>query len=119
MTPEYCFNREKNYLHVTVTGMYSFKSIIEILQNIKSQCIVNNICNVLFDFSRVDGIIPFTDKYKIGEFVAENYSAKIKMTVVDKPENINKLAENVAVNRGGKVAVFNNQDRALEWLMNK
>jgi hypothetical protein len=120
MTPEYNFIRDKNYLHVSVTGKYSLRGIIEILQNIKKQCAVNSIHSVLFDFSRVDGLIPFTDKYKIGEFVADNFSGKIRMAVVDKTENIDKLGENVAVNRGGRVSVFSNTDVALEWLlMNK
>ena len=57
------------------------------------------------------------ERYLVGELVAAIFPPKYKIAVVYRKEHINKLMENVAVNRGAYLTVVGDEESATQWLL--
>lgn len=104
------------YLKIHLSGGNPVPEIPEILTTIKKLSGDNNCTRILVDaFDLPD--IPDMEKYNLGKLGAKMFGNKIKVAMLRKPEHINKLTENVAVNRGGRLNIVSNEDDALHWLL--
>ena len=56
------------------------------------------------------------DKFYLGEYAARVFGGKLKVAVVFPAKGITKFGENVAVNRGAKLAVLPTEQDAMRWL---
>ena len=57
------------------------------------------------------------DRFFVGEKIANVLGGKIKLAVVWPEKDINKFAENVAINRGGNICVVGDIETAKKWLL--
>lgn len=110
-----CINRG-NYLFVENPEPFSFKRALVNIQEVSDHCKRDSLDKVLFDMSDFHGHISILERYEIGKEIAKVLGPRIKMAVVTNFSVINYLMENSAVNRGAKIKVFSEMDKALEWL---
>jgi hypothetical protein len=118
MKSEYSFEKKDNYLVMKISGEYSIEDFMSFVEIIKNRCEKENINRVLVDTQNFTYTnVPTMDRFYIGENIAKFFGSKIKLAVVWPEEHINKFAENVAVNRGGRLFVTHSVNDAEEWLM--
>ena len=115
MTVDVKYIESSNYLSVSCLGRYDFEALKGAIDLISEHSLNLNCPTALIDYSVIDGKLSNADKYNIGEYIARKLSSRTKLAVVDKPENINKFGETVAVNRGAFVRVFSNKEDAVKW----
>lgn len=116
MTYSFTFYRKEGYLSFVVKGKYIFNELNDLIEVVRNKSDEFSCPKILFDFTAVEGLMPDLDKYKIGIKVAGEITGRIRMAIIDRPENINKFGETVSLNRGANVRVFNNNPLALQWL---
>ena len=110
-----CINRG-NYLFVENPEPFSFKRALATIQEISEHCKRDSLDKVLFDMRNFYGHISIPDRYEIGKEIAKVFGPKIQVAVVANFNVINYLMENSAVNRGARVKIFFEMEKALEWL---
>jgi hypothetical protein len=108
----------ENYMHIDVTGQYTFEKGNKVFQQLHSLCIDNKIDKLLVSSALVEGYSSTMERFEFGELIAKYFSYKVKFALVAKKDHFDKFAENVAVNRGASFAVFLDKTEALEWLNN-
>lgn len=107
----------ENYLYITTSNEYNKKEFISYIKTIKDECEKERIYNVLWNLLDMNGNIPQDiDRFYIGEAAAKVFEQKIKLAIVWHKQLINKFCENVAVNRGARLKVFDDVDAAKNWL---
>lgn len=119
MKSHFLFEREEKHLCIKVSGEYDFDDFITYLKIIYAKCENERIFNMLLNILEVEGIdVPILERYFLGVEVADQLSSKIKLAVVWHKEYTNYLAQSVALNEGGNIAVFGTVEPALNWLLN-
>jgi hypothetical protein len=111
--------RNKEFLEVIFTGERSFAAISHLIDIVYKQCQRNNLRRVLIDVSAAKGKWEDFDRFLAGERVSQVFGYHYKILAIDKEENINKFAENTAVNRGASFLVTPDKEKGLKWLLEK
>jgi len=76
-----------------------------------------NDCNkMLMDIRGVTGKISTWDRFKLAQYLLNNYGRNMRVVVVYRPEDVNRFFEDVVVNRGGKFRIFTDLASACKWL---
>jgi hypothetical protein len=104
-------------LFIRAAGHYSLENMKDLFATIVSKSEERGYNHVLLNTNAVAGSIPELDRFLLGEHAASLWRPKLKMAIVSQPENINKFAENVAVNRGANLQILDDDEKALEWLI--
>ena len=104
-------------LFIRAAGYYSLENMKDLFATIVSKSEECGYNHVLLNTNEVAGSIPELDRFLLGEHAASLWRPKLKMAIVSQPENINKFAENVAVNRGANLQILDDDEKALEWLI--
>ena len=112
----YTFENRGTYLLVEITEPISVKLLISVIQEMADFCQRENLNKVLIDMRTVQEEISIIDRYTLGVNVAKVMGSKITIAVVAPDALITRVAENAAVNRYGKLKVFSEIQKALEWL---
>jgi len=113
------YKRNKEFLDVIFSGERSFAAISDLIDIVYKQCQKNNLRRVLIDVSEAEGEWKDFDRFLAGEKVSQVFKHHYKILAIDKEENINKFAENTAVNRGADFLVTPDRKKGLEWLLEK
>src|SRR4030095_6920168 len=108
-----CKNRG-SYLLVEITER--LKITAAIFQDIVDACRSQKLNKVLVDLRMVQTGLSIFDRYKAGIYIATIIGPRIKVAVVAPDALITHVAENVAVNRYGKLKVYVELEQALDWL---
>jgi hypothetical protein len=112
----YTFENRGTYLLVEITEPISVKLLLSAIQEMADFCQRENLNKVLIDMRTVQEEISIIDRYTLGVNVAKVLGSKITIAVVAPDALITRVAENAAVNRYGKLKVFSDIQKALEWL---
>jgi len=112
----YTFENRGTYLLVEITEPISVKLLLSAIQEMADFCQRENLNKVLIDMRTVQEEISIIDRYTLGVNVAKVMGSKITIAVVAPDALITRVAENAAVNRYGKLKVFSEIQKALEWL---
>lgn len=109
---------QDNILLMTVTGPYSLSDFKEVIALLQVECDRRSKNLALVDITRVEmeGTMPGLDRFIIGELLADLLAPRIKLAAVAQPQIVNRMAENVAVNRGMRMLVFFTREEAIHWL---
>lgn len=70
---------------------------------------------VIIDFRGVEGTFDNFARFRVGELAAEKLR-HCRILSLARPKQINKLAENTAVNRGAQVMTTSDEAEGLAWL---
>lgn len=110
------FEINDDYVIMKPEGPYSLKIYKDALREAAKFCRKNNLKKILADISSRSDTIPAIDRFQLGIEMATILGQKIKMAILAPPAMIDKLGENSAVNRGGRVFVTSSREQALQWL---
>ena len=112
----YTCQNKGEYLLEEASGNYSLNFLVSIIHDLADRCQKENLNKALLDLRNVEGNHSILDRYRFGVEIANAWGPKIKVVTVARPEAINKMGENTAVNRGANVWVTSDMDIALQWL---
>lgn len=110
------FENKGQYLLMTPSRDYSLSNYKEALGEASALCKQYRLTKILADARTINQSIPEFDRFELGVEIAKKLGANIKLAILMPVGIIDKLGENAAVNRGGKVYVTSNMDAALDWL---
>ncbi len=79
-------------------------------------CQQNGLTKIAADIRRLERHIPILDKYELGVHIAQTLGHRIKLAILAPGQMIDKVGENAAVNRGGRVLVTEDAGEAARWL---
>jgi hypothetical protein len=110
------YENRGSYLFVTITEPYSLHGTLLFLVDMAGQFLQAHLEKALIDGSRLEGHISIWDRYQIGREYVRVIDPKIGIALVVPPGLINRVLENVIVNRSGTLRVFHEMEPALKWL---
>ena len=115
-TMETQFFDQGDILLVVCKGEWIPDGVTRMLEGVREKTLALNQSRVLLDWRGVSK--PEKNYYRIrgGVEVAEIVPRHVRLAVVYHQALINKLAENVAVNRGAGFRVCGDWDEAMGWL---
>ena len=112
------FENRSNYFHATVTGTNSSEVVLQYMTEVLQECTRQNCFRVLIEEILVGprlnpmeifSVMSEGSMKALGRFEAIAYVDEIMGDMAE-------FAENVAVNRGMPVSMFNDVDAAQKWL---
>jgi hypothetical protein len=115
----YQFYEEGDYLKFAASGEYTPSAILESIRHIAKECDVRKKNKVLIDLLDVNATsIAFGDRIAFGKAVADVFGTRIKSAVVLPQQHIHeqKIGEVIATNRSAVIKLFSEIKPALEWL---
>ena len=108
---------QEGYLLARARGKWVIADAEEALRMVAAAATERGATRVLVDLFELSDPPSDHARYLAGKTVAEAFGHWIKIAAVRSPEHHDRLAENVAVNRGARAAVFSDIDIAIEWLL--
>lgn len=112
------FHINKEYILVHITGSYDKIEFLSLIKEVRIKCVKEKIYRVLVDALEVrNADISTTDRYFLGEKIAQELRDSIKIAIVWSAEHIDKFAETVASNRGTDIFVSGDYKSAENWLL--
>ena len=121
MSYQLTYKKEKEILHIKVSGIRSFETVLSIIKDIQQICVNQSTCRVLVDVRDLEGHLKTMEAYEIPSSVFPKLREKHvieKSAIVDLEESRKYFSflENVAVNRSFNLRFFTNTEEAIEWL---
>jgi hypothetical protein len=107
---------EDGILRFTLKGLGSYANLLHAVTTIITETKRRAIWLVLCDTTAMPAPVGAFEKFEAGLELARGADRRMKMAVVARVEIIDYIFENVARSRGVFVAVFRNEDAALQWL---
>ena len=118
MKSQFLFKKKQHYLYVLISGEYDKMDFLSYPVIITNECKKEHVDKLLIDALALSGTnTPIMDRFSIGEAIVNTFGNKIKMAVAWPGKDINKLCENVAVNRGSRVCILDSIEEAEKWLL--
>ena len=108
---------EPQYIRVTPKGDYTVNDIFPFLDQVKIEAVKSNRSKVLIDTSGFKGSMTDVDRFTAGKRIAELFGVRFKSVVILPEQNVTKMAELAAGNRGARLLVTASEAEALEWLL--
>jgi hypothetical protein len=121
MSHQITASKHQDIVHIHATGIRNFQSVLEIATEVFSSCRELGVQKALVDIRALDGRLSVWDTIKL----VETYFVKLRDRDVLKQAALVDLADNreryqffetVARNRGYNLLVFEDVEKAEEWL---
>ena len=110
------FRNEGTHLVAVCEGVWESAATTDIILRVRDEARRTSQTKILADWRNVSAPRIELDRYLVGESVAKVLSFHFKVAALYPKNLINKLAENTAVNRGGRLFVCSDEDEAYRWL---
>jgi hypothetical protein len=107
---------EGGILRFPLKGPGTYAHLLHAVSAIVAETKSREIWRVLCDATAMTPPMGAFEKFEAAAELARGADRRMKMAVVARVEAIDYIFENVARNRGVSVAVFRNEDAALQWL---
>ena len=107
---------EGSVLRFTLKGPGTYANLLHAAGTIVTETKSRAIWHVLCDATAMSSPMGAFEKFEAAAELARGADPRLKMAVVARVEVIDYIFENVARNRGVAVAVFRDENAALEWL---
>ncbi|HEY6621588.1 MAG TPA: hypothetical protein VIY68_18740 [Steroidobacteraceae bacterium] len=108
---------EGGILRFTLKGPGTYANLLDAVAAVLAETKSRGVWRVLCDATAVTAPTGAFEKFEAAAELARSADRRMKMAVVARVEVIDYIFENVARNRGVSVAVFRNDDAALQWLL--
>ena len=123
MSYEIDMDKEYDFLHVRVRGVRTRENVSAMARDILDACLEHRCTKVLIDVRALEGWLSTLEAYDVPstDFSDLRGRGLQKAAIVDRerPGETHRFFETVARNRGFNVRIFENTDRAVEWLREK
>lgn len=107
---------EPHFMRFTTVGNYAFEELFEFLGMVKIETVKHGHNNVLIDSRRLVGQMTEAERFAGGQKIAELFGARLRAALLMPENNITKLGELAAVNRGAQFFVTPSETEAINWL---
>jgi len=108
---------EPELLRVETAGAYAFDNLFDFIVRIKQAAQLSGRDRILVDSSELTGTITEAERFQGGQYIAEVFGGRSMLAWVLPKDQITKLGELAAVNRGAKFLVTSSVSEAKEWLL--
>jgi len=105
------------YIRFDVSGDYSLEELFEFIDRAKAAADRAGRDRLLIDARRIEGRMSEADRFLGGRQIADVFGSRLKAVCIMPTEQITKLGELTAVNRGARFFVTGTEDEALRWLL--
>ena len=105
------------YIFVKYDEKYSKASLVEMMREVQKISTELGCYKLLGDISQMVGTVSTMDRFEFGVQGAIIFRRGYKIAIIHRPEEINRFAETVSVNRGLNARIFSDKENALEWLL--
>jgi hypothetical protein len=111
--------KKDNYLHVTVSGIFSPELSEDSIDNMVAAAKKDEFTKILFDIRPMSGEIGVLDRFESGRYGALIIPQNFKIAMLGRNDQISpdKFFQTVVRNRGVNLKVFSEFEKAIEWLM--
>jgi hypothetical protein len=103
-------------LSIKATGEYSLSRLQTLFDRVKEESEKFGCGKVKLDLIEVAGTIPVLDMLVLGEHCAHIWKQPFRIAILSPDGGLDKFFEDVAWNRGVRVAVVPNEAAASDWL---
>jgi hypothetical protein len=111
------FEIKGSYVIISPAEGYSLDGYKKAIREVAALCKQHGIRKILADIRGIDVRIPVVERFQLGVEMARILGSGIQLAILaPSPEYIDRMGENAAVNRGGRVFVTHSMDEALRWL---
>lgn len=110
--------RVEDYLHITFPGSFTMEAARRAVDEMVEACVREKCAKVLFDCRAMTGDLSVMNRFDIAKYGALKIPHTVRIAMIARDDLIlpDNFFENVARNRGVRVTVFTEIDKALEWL---
>lgn len=108
---------EDGFLRVTTRGEFAFDELFGFIGRVKAEAETADRDRILVDSSKIEGMLTEADRFQGGQKVAEVFAGEMKVVWIMPADQITKLGEMAAVNRGAEFRVTASEEEALKWLL--
>lgn len=117
MSYEIHYHDESDFLRVTLSGIWTAPNAETALKSIREEADNRGFTRLLFDGRKLPQSPGEMTRFHTGESLAKYLPPPYSVAIWRNPEQIDRFLENVALNRGARVAVLACKDEAVRWLM--
>jgi len=110
------YENKGQYILMKPSSSYSLEGYRKTLHEARAICDQYKLTKILADIRGWDVNIPDADRFELGVEISNVLGFRIQLAILAPAAIIDRLGENAAVNRGGKVFVTDNRAQALRWL---
>jgi len=112
------FELRNGYIFSEIREDINSNNYERIFQKIIEEGKRNSQNKILIDVSKVKLNINILSRFEVGQLMAERARLVFKIAaIISKEEMKEKFAETVARNRGLNFYVFDNEEKAIKWLL--
>ena len=101
---------------IDAAGAWELDGIYRVIQAVREEADRSGLELAFVDLRAVDGPIPDLERFFAGERVAAVIGSRVRVAVLARAQDINKLGENTAVNRGARMLVTSDGAEAEAFL---
>lgn len=105
------------YLSVTTNAEYTFENLFLFINQVKIEAEKAKRDRVLIDCRDFVGYMSEAERFLGGKHLAETFGSRLKAVLLMPIEQITKLGEMTAVNRGAKFLVTHCEEEAMAFLL--
>jgi hypothetical protein len=106
-----------DYVTITATGEYSQREMFEFISHCRAEAGANERERVLIDCSELKIKISEVERFEGGQMFARLFGPDFKVALILPAEQITKMGEMAANNRGGRLLVTPSHDEAIAWVL--
>jgi hypothetical protein len=107
-----------SHLLFVLKGAWSAAQAVQLVESIGRRCDETLHRCALVDISGLESRLQEFERFVLGQRIAARLpGGAYRMAVLARPDQITRLTENVAVNRGADVMVTSDREEALSWLL--
>jgi len=110
------YENKGQYLLMKPSQAYNLEYYKEAIREARNLCEQYGLIKIIADVRERNEHFPVIDRFELGVEMAQILGSKIQLVILAQPDVIDKLGENAAVNRGGRVFATDSLEKALKWL---
>ena len=120
MAPQLKIEDRGSHLLFTLSGTWSAAQAVQLVESIGRRCDETLHRCALVDITGVESRLQEFERFILGQRIAARLpGGSYRIAVLARPEQLTRLTENVAVNRGADVRATGDLAEALRWLLPK
>lgn len=104
------------HLSIKAVGQYSLADLYDLFVRVKEESEKRGDKKVILDVTGVAGAVPVMDMHMLGEHCSRVWKLPFRIAIVSPEWGVNRFFENVAWNRGIRLAVVPDEASAMKWL---
>jgi len=107
---------KNQYLLIDVLGEYQLNNLVDLISQIEELSIKHGCRRIVVDLTHMTGTVYHTDKHELAVCCAQIWHVNIKLAIVYREEEIDRVFESAALQRGVQVMIFPQVAEAISWV---